>query len=154
MCVPPEQVVDQYLSADRPSAVRLLIGQYGWHEAASARLSWLHGDWYLGDACLVDSCKDCAVQVHTRKLLLDDDVDDEALRQVARDLPGLSGGSASLQACTHVPPVSPPHSIAFLKGACMHPYARGRRFVSPCQAGLEAQGNNGRTNHLACVRRR
>lgn len=30
-------------------------------------------------------------QVHTRKLRLDADVDDEVLRQVARDLPGLSG---------------------------------------------------------------
>ena len=33
------------------------------------------------------------LQVHTRKLKLDPDVTDDVLRQVARDLPGLSGGS-------------------------------------------------------------
>lgn len=32
-----------------------------------------------------------AMQVHTRKLKLDADVTDDVLRQVARDLPGLSG---------------------------------------------------------------
>lgn len=37
------------------------------------------------------SCIVCCEQVHTRKLKLADDVDDEVLRQVARDLPGLSG---------------------------------------------------------------
>ena len=31
------------------------------------------------------------LQVHTRKLKLDPDVTDDVLRQVARDLPGLSG---------------------------------------------------------------
>ena len=33
------------------------------------------------------------LQVHTRKLKLDPDVTDDVLRQVARDLPGLSGKS-------------------------------------------------------------
>lgn len=33
----------------------------------------------------------CVMQVHTRKLKLDPDVTDNVLRQVARDLPGLSG---------------------------------------------------------------
>ena len=32
-----------------------------------------------------------ALQVHTRRLKLDPDVTDDVLRQVARDLPGLSG---------------------------------------------------------------
>ena len=35
-------------------------------------------------------------QVHTRKLRLDADVDDEVLRQVARDLPGLSGEAQAM----------------------------------------------------------
>ncbi len=42
----------------------------------------------------------CCEQVHTRKLKLDEDVTDDVLRQVARDLPGLSGAClcrASLQ---------------------------------------------------------
>lgn len=34
------------------------------------------------------------LQVHTRKLKLDPDVTDDVLRQVARDLPGLSGRSS------------------------------------------------------------
>ena len=37
-------------------------------------------------------------QVHTRKLKLDPDVTDDVLRQVARDLPGLSGQAIALLA--------------------------------------------------------
>ena len=38
------------------------------------------------------------LQVHTRKLKLDPDVTDDVLRQVARDLPGLSGQPMALTA--------------------------------------------------------
>ena len=38
------------------------------------------------------------MQVHTRKLKLDPDVTDDVLRQVARDLPGLSGQPMALLA--------------------------------------------------------
>ena len=52
---------------------------------------WQH-DW-------PDSLVLSPAQVHTRKLRLDADVDDEVLRQVARDLPGLYGTAQALLPC-------------------------------------------------------
>ncbi len=51
---------------------------------------------------LPDVCNAMPAQVHTRKLKLDHDVTNDVLRQVARDLPGLSGLPRPLHAWLHV----------------------------------------------------
>lgn len=53
----------------------------------------------------------CPAQVHTRKLKLDQDVTNDVLRQVARDLPGLSGWHMGpLHAWPHVSVLNAVHS--------------------------------------------
>jgi len=60
--------------------------------------------------------------VHTRKLKLDSDVDDEVLQQVARDLPGLSGArylsaAAERFAFAMPPSVSAPEQVPLASAA-------------------------------------